>query len=193
MLEIVLVRPGACDYSDQHRIQGTLDVPLNEHGVDEVDSLIRELRGLNLQMVYTSDCEPTLQTANAIGKALDVRVKKLKHMENLNHGLWQGMLIEELKRCQPTVYRQWQERPQSICPPDGETLAEAQARVEEGMAKLLRKHKEGRLAIVAPEPLATLICSKIRGAEIGDLWQAPERHGRWEILSVVNGTPATSR
>ena len=36
MLKIIVIRPGATDYVDQGRIQGTLDVPLNEHGKGEV-------------------------------------------------------------------------------------------------------------------------------------------------------------
>ena len=37
------------------------------------------------------------------------------------------MLIDDVKRKQPKVYRQWQEQPEIICPPEGEMLSEAQA------------------------------------------------------------------
>ena len=44
MLQIVLVRPGSTEYDAQERIQGTLDVPLNEQGNTEVAQVIHELR-----------------------------------------------------------------------------------------------------------------------------------------------------
>ncbi len=60
-----------------------------------------------------------------IGAALKLKPKTLERLQNLDHGLWQGMLIEEVKRKQPKVYKQWQEQPENVCPPEGEMLAAA--------------------------------------------------------------------
>ena len=49
MLKIILIRPGASDFVDQGRIQGTLDVPLNEHGKAEVARLTKELAGHSIE------------------------------------------------------------------------------------------------------------------------------------------------
>jgi len=193
MLRIILVRPGACDFIDQGRIQGTLDMPLNEHGTNEVAQLIAELTGREIETVYASTCEPTHATAEAIADALDVKLKSLRHMQNLNHGLWQGMLIDEVKRKQPTVYRQWQEQPASVCPPDGETLAEAADRVDHAVDKILKRHREGVIALVVPEPLATLVKSRLVKAGLGDLWQAATGHGCWEALEVEPQNVASGR
>ena len=38
MVQIVLIRPGSTDYDEQGRIQGTLDIPLNDQGADEVQT-----------------------------------------------------------------------------------------------------------------------------------------------------------
>ena len=44
MLRIILIRPGSTDYDQEGRIQGTLDIPLNERGSAEVARVIEELR-----------------------------------------------------------------------------------------------------------------------------------------------------
>ena len=44
MLSVILIRPGSTDYDEQGRIQGTLDVPLNEQGGVEVARVADELR-----------------------------------------------------------------------------------------------------------------------------------------------------
>src|SRR3989304_5170949 len=119
MVRILLIRPGSTDYDQQRRIQGNLDVPLNEQGNVEVARVIEEIRGQNVEVVYAPSCKPALQTAQAIAKALDVRVRKLDRMHNLNHGLWQGMLIEEVRLKQPKVYRQWQGHPEDAWSPEG--------------------------------------------------------------------------
>jgi broad specificity phosphatase PhoE len=184
MVQVILIRPGASDYVEQGRIQGTIDMPLSRHGADEVAHLAHELSGRGIETVYTGTCHPTLETAAAIAEALDVKLKKLKHMQNLDHGLWQGMLIEEVRRKQPTVYRQWQDQPESIRPPQGETLSEARARVDQALAKILKKHKSGVIGLVLPEPLASLARAKLTQRQLGDLWEVEAVHGGYETLQV---------
>jgi broad specificity phosphatase PhoE len=179
-----MIRPGATDYDQQRRIRGNLDVPLNEEGAAEVSRMIDELRALDIDALYASPCQPCVQTAEAVGQAFHLKLKKLDRMRNLNHGLWQGMLIDEVRLKQPKVYRQWQEIPQNTCPPEGEMLGEAEERVRAAMTKLLKRHKEGTVAVVVPEPLASLVRRFISQTELGDLWKAAADHGHWELLEV---------
>jgi len=191
MVQIVLIRPGCTDYDQQRRIQGTLDVPLNGQGILEVSQMIEPLRELKLESLYTSESQPSVQTAEAICQALGVKIKKLDQMENLDFGLWQGMLIDEVRLKQPKVYRQWQEMPRNICPPEGEMLADAEQRVRSAMVKLLKRHKEGAVGLVVPEPLASLVRHFLQPGELGDLWKATTDHGRWEILDIVPAAAAS--
>lgn len=184
MLQIVLIRPGSTDYDQQGRIQGTLDVPLNQQGNSEVAEVIEGLRGQQLDAVYAPTCEPALQTAAVIAKVLQVKLKKLDRMQNLDHGLWQGMRIDEVRRKQPKVYRQWQERPENVCPPEGEMLQHAEDRVRSTMTKLMKRHRDGVIALVVPEPLASLVRRFVLHDKLGDLWKATAEHGRWEVLRV---------
>ena len=192
MVKIVLIRPGSTDYDRQRRIQGTLDVPLNEEGNAEVARLIEALRPLKLDAVYAPPCQPALATAQAIGKAFDVKARKLDQMHNLDHGLWQGMLIDEVRLKQPKVYRQWQEKPWCICPPQGEMLDQAADRIRTAMGKLLKRHKEGVIGLVVSEPLASLVRCLFNHGETGNLWKATSEHGSWEVLEVQPETLAHS-
>jgi probable phosphoglycerate mutase len=193
MVNIILIRPGSTDYDEQRRIQGTLNVPLNDQGNAEVAHLIEGLRDLKLEAVYTSGCQPALATAEAIAKAFDVKCRKLDRMHNLDHGLWQGMLIDEVRLKQPKVYRQWQENPQCICPPGGEMLAQAAARVRATVGKLLKRHKDGVIGLVVPEPLASLVRCLFHHDELGDLWKkASSEHGSWQALDVQPTALATT-
>lgn len=190
MLEVVLIRPGATDFDADGRIQGTLDIPLNPAGLVEVDQLARELQGRGIEVLYAPECQPAQDTAQAIGRALGVRVKRLDDMHNVDHGLWQGMRIDEVRRKQPKVYRQWQEQPDSVCPPQGEMLADARSRITRALERMLRKHTEGTIGIVVPEPLASLVRQLLVDAELGDLWQAGGEHGHFETLRVGQQAPA---
>ncbi|MBX7106969.1 MAG: histidine phosphatase family protein [Gemmataceae bacterium] len=184
MPQVVVILPGATDYELQGRIHGDLDIPLCPEGREEVGRVGRELQDLGIEVLYTSCCSSAAETAQAIGKALGVKVKKLEQLENLDHGLWQGLLIDEVRQKQPKVYRQWLEQPETICPPEGETIEHARQRVQGVLAKLLKKHADGVIGLVIPEPLASVVRAELGTGDLGDLWRANCEHGCWSVLSV---------
>jgi phosphoserine phosphatase len=193
MFRILIVRPGATEYDQQRRIQGTLDIPLCEDGRRQVDAMIGELRTQPIEAVYTSPAQCAVQTAEALGEAVDLKVKELDKLQNLDHGLWQGMLIKDVKTKQPKVFKQWQEQPETICPPQGETIGAAEERLQAVITKLTKKHKsEGLIAVVVPEPLASLLCHVLRDGELSDLWRSRESLAPWEVIEV-NSTPADAK
>jgi probable phosphoglycerate mutase len=185
MLRIALIRPGSTDYDAEGRIQGTLDIPLNEQGGKEVAQLIEEIRPEGIEIIYAAPCEPAWQTAQALADALGIKSKRIDSLQNLDQGLWQGMLIEDVRRKQPKVYRQWQEQPETVCPPEGEMLSQAEERIRNALAKLLKRHREGVLGLVIPEPLAALIRGHLKHEDVGDLWKAAREHRPWEVLELV--------
>lgn len=185
MLQIALIRPGTTDYDVEGRIQGTLEIPLNEQGLADAAQITEQLRDKGVEVLYAPTSEPARHTAEIVGEALGIKVKKLNKMQNLNHGLWQGMPVDEVQHKQPKVYRQWLEQPENVCPPEGEMLGEAEERVRAAMTKLLKKHKEGFIGVCVPEPLLSLVRHFITREELGDLWKPANGHGRVEILAVT--------
>ena len=184
MLCIVLIRPGATDYDCDQRIQGALDIPLNHEGLTEVARTVDQLRDKRIEVFYAAPGAAAVQSAKILAGDLGGRWKKLDRMQNLNLGLWQGMQVSEVRHKQPKVYRQWQEQPENVCPPDGEMIEQADERVAAVMNKLLRRHKEGVIGLVVPEPLASLVRRHFKPGDLGDLWKALAGHGTWEVLDL---------
>jgi probable phosphoglycerate mutase len=185
MVRVLLIRPGATEYDQQGRVQGTLDVPLCEDGRQEVERMVAELRDQPVVAIYVSPCQSAEQTAEALAAALNVKAKTVDKLQNLNQGLWQGLLVDDVKTKQPRVYRQWQEQPETVCPPQGETLGAARQRVQVSLAKLVKKHKADSLvAIVSPEPLASVIRNVLGHGEWGDLWHCANAKVRWQLIDV---------
>ena len=185
MLQILLIHPGCTEYDQQGRVQGTLDIPLCEDGRQEVETLIVELSGRPITAIYSSPSQSAQQTAETLAAAHDLKVKTLDKLVNLDHGLWQGMLVDDVKTKQPRVYRQWLEQPETVCPPQGETVSAAKHRVQAALVKLIKKHKPDELvALVVPEPLASIVRHVLRHDELGDLWHSSEEAGKWELIDV---------
>lgn len=184
MVRVILIRPGTTDFDEQGRIKGTLDIPLNEFGNDQIARAANELADLGIEIVYSSPCQAAEETAAVLSTALGVKSKTVNRLRNLDHGLWQGKLIDEVKSTQRKVYRQWQEQPDTVCPPKGETVSSARQRAQTALDKILKKHKSGSIAIVAPGPLASIVRSYLDQADLGDLWQAETECGSWVAIDV---------
>lgn len=172
MPTLLLIRAGRTEYESQGRIQGTLDVPLSEDGRRQVEEAAEQLlaSGVTLDALYGGPCRAAQQTAEILGERLHLRPKTLEPLHNLDQGLWQGRLVEEVRNTQPKVFRQWQEQPETVCPPGGETLQEARQRCRKALQKVLKKHKRGSVALVLPEPLATVVRGLLTEQEVSGLW-----------------------
>ncbi len=158
MSTVILIRAGSTDYDEQHRVLGTLDMPVNTRGVEQIREINRQLqeKGIRLQAILTSPEDPARSTAHAIAEAQSgAKVKELDELRNVNQGLWQGLPESDIRKRFPRLFRSGKEDVTAICPPEGETLSDACQRLERALTKAMRKHDV--FAIVAPEPLATVI------------------------------------
>lgn len=192
MIDILLIRAGKTDYDCQHRIQGTLDLPLNEEGWQEVAALAEQLHQKQVEAIYSGPDQASQQTAELVSVGLQQKVKTNKNLHNLDLGLWQGMLVEDVKNKQPKVYKQWIEHPETICPPEGESLPAAEERLQAALEKIGKKHKSGTVAMVLAEPLASVLCHMIRRDDIGNLWQTCcKSRPAWELLTAPVETKVT--
>lgn len=160
MPQVVIIRPGCTDFAEQNRIQGSLDIPLNPRGLQQVEEVVSQLRECPLEVLYADPSEASRRTAEAIADELGIPVKLSEDLKNLDQGLWEGLQVDDVRHKYPKAYKQWQDSPETICPPEGETVPEAVERVRRVLRKPLKKRKV--MGIVVAEPLATIIASIVR-------------------------------
>ena len=187
MTTVAVVRPGWTDFDEQHRIQGSLELPLNQRGEVQVLWLISRLKELSLpwEVVLSGTGQPAKGTAEALGEALGIVVRDLDELNNVNQGLWQGSCIEDIRRKTPRIFKQWEDAPETICPPEGEPWESAIERVQHALKKPLRKFDA--LALVASEPLATLVSCVLTG-QPPDLSAAFPEEPRDPIIEVFDSS-----
>ena len=169
-----------------------MDIPLNKEGHDEIAQAIECLQGRSLVALYSSMCRAAQETAELIGRGLKLKPKALERLQNLDHGLWQGMCIEEVKRKQPKVYKQWQEHPENVCPPNGEMLSAVIERTDVALDKLFASTASASSAWLRRSRLASVIRSRLQGTDVGDLWKAANGCGRVEVFEV-SASPASTQ
>jgi broad specificity phosphatase PhoE len=190
MSKVVVVRPGSTSFDEQDRMKGCLDIPLSTAGLEQVRRMASEIAHLPITVVYCGPCESAQATAREIADATGCRWKVYECFQNLDHGLWQGKCIEEIKRQQPKLYKQVQDNPRAFSPPGGETIDAAESRIAKQLAKLQKKHANETIAVVIPEPMATLVASKLKSVDFEDLWKSECDKGSWEIIGDGQNAPS---
>jgi broad specificity phosphatase PhoE len=154
---VLFIRRPATELDDQDRICGSLDLPLSDEGLRQADRLAELLSDTELTCIVAAAGNADQQAAKVIGAGRKIKVRSESSWQNLDHGLWHGCCIEELKTTHPRYYRQWQEHPESIAPPSGETTSELLERIKPAFCKLMKKRAGESIAIIAPDPLLTVL------------------------------------
>lgn len=190
---LVVIRSGTTDYDLQGRIRGNLNIPLAPAGIAAAEATARHLLAAALPVaLYTSPTRCSVETADLIGRATSQVPRRVPSLAGLDLGLWQGMLVSEIRRRQPRLARHWEEDPWTVVPPDGEPLAAARDRITLAIGKILSRHPEGPVAVVVPAPIDRIIRAVITGEPVGDLWQISSSAPAVVEVRVALPPPRTS-
>lgn len=184
MVRFLLIEPGATEFDDQRRMKGSLDMPLSRSGRAQVLAAVQALSDLRIDRILTAPCQSARETAQTLADRCGGRIKVVDALRNVDHGLWNGKQIDEVRLKQPRIYRTGQDHPDQICPPGGETVEQARARVMKLITKTKRKFRSGTIALVVPDPMASVVRSVLRGDSMQDLWKSETDEATWELIDA---------
>jgi 2,3-bisphosphoglycerate-dependent phosphoglycerate mutase len=131
---IVLVRHGETDYNREPvRVQGRLDVPLNDSGRAQAQAiavrLANETDAPPFGALYSSGLSRARETAQIIGAALGLQPQADPRFAESDRGAWEGRTWAEIRRDDPDNYKAWRAAGPAFRFPGGESLSEQQRRV----------------------------------------------------------------
>ena len=152
MAKLYVIKTGQTTFEEQSRVESAAGAPLSEQGIRDVQAAAKELASQKIGAIYAASGEAEQQTADLVGEVLGVKVRTDLNLREIDYGLWQGLRLKEIRHRQPKVYRQWAEAPTTVCPPGGETLAEAEQRIRKGLASIIKRHK-GHLPLLVLRPV----------------------------------------
>ncbi len=152
MTEILLIRHGETDWNVEKRLQGHIDIGLNDKGRWQADALGNALANEVLHAVYASDLQRALLTAQAIASAQGLTVRTEQLLRERCYGALEGMSYQEISEAYPDIYVAWRSRDIHARFPPGdspaETLAEFSGRVVNAVVAIADKHPEQKIAVV---------------------------------------------
>lgn len=148
---ICLVRHGETAWNVERRLQGHLDVPLNDTGQAQAQATAANLATVHFAAVYSSDLQRARQTATAIARsrAGEIEVEEQPRLRERHYGAFQGLTYAEAEAQFPEDYRRFKERETHFgFPGGGESLAEFAARVAEALTELANNHAGEQVLVV---------------------------------------------
>jgi broad specificity phosphatase PhoE len=162
--KIYLARHCKTAWNLEDRLQGTIDLPLAEIGVQEAKTNIAAIRSLGVNRIVSSTARRAYETAQLYGESLALPVYKTVRLRELDHGKWEGRKVAELLVDQNSGYAKWRSDPGCIAIPNsGETVQAAQRRAADAVRDAALSFSGESLLIVGHKHInALLMCALLK-------------------------------
>jgi broad specificity phosphatase PhoE len=153
--EVVLVRHGETEWSRAGKHTGRTDIPLTERGRQEAETVGLELRGRRFALVLTSPLGRASETCRLAG--LGELAEQRDELMEWDYGAYEGRETIDIRKERPgwTLWRDGV--------PEGETIAQIQARVDRVIAEL--RSVAGDAAVFAHGHLLRVLAARWLGLE----------------------------
>lgn len=95
---IYFIRHGETAYNREGRVQGHLDIPLNEKGIKQAELARDESRDLKIDLIYSSPLLRARKTAEIINEKHNVKIVFDDRLKELHMGTVQGKTISDCSK-----------------------------------------------------------------------------------------------
>lgn len=146
---LIAVRHGETAWNVDTRVQGQLDIGLNEVGRRQSARLAQALADERLDALYASDLGRARDTALAVAAVTGLPLQLDAALRERAFGRFEGMTYAEIKERFPDESRRWRQRDLDFAPEGGgEALAAFQARAVAAVASIARRHRGRHIAVI---------------------------------------------
>lgn len=154
---IFLVRHGQTAWNKEEVFRGSIDVPLNQHGLSEALAVGTALKSQNISFIYSSPLSRAVATATPLAEIKNLKVIAHNGFVDMNFGKWEGRKLEDIEKEEPELFSTWKEKPENCKIPGGETLGEVQRRALDAFWEIARNHAGQTGMIVSHRVICKLI------------------------------------
>lgn len=147
---IYLIRHGETQWNRSLKVQGKLDIPLNENGIMQAKIVASLFKDIKIDAIYSSNLSRAYVTAKIIANELKLNVNINPFLQEINMGRWEGSLWDDIKIEYKDFINRWQQDIENIPIPDGESYLEVQKRVYKAFCDIISKYNiESKIIIVS--------------------------------------------
>ena len=148
---IIAVRHGETDWNVEARIQGQLDIGLNDKGRWQAQRAARALAEESVDGLYSSDLSRACTTAQAIADHAPQPLKVQTHigLRERAFGKFEGQTYTAITEQWPEEARLWRIRDPDFAPVGGESPVQVLARVARTVDEIASQHLGEQIVLVS--------------------------------------------
>jgi len=173
MIDIVLIRHGETAWNAERRLQGHLDVELNETGLRQAELLAQSLQGERFEALYCSDLSRAHKTAAPLAATQGLTPVVDAAWRERCYGALEGHTYDEIVTLFPEANAAMRARAKDYRYPQGErtaeTLLEFSARSIDALTRVLQGAAQAgmrRIAVVTHGGVLDCIHHYVRGDDL---------------------------
>ena len=146
---ICLVRHGETAWNAERRLQGHIDIPLNDTGLAQARATAASLTSQRFEAAYASDLLRARQTADAIAARCTLQPAIDARLRERHYGVFQALTYDEARVRFPEDYQHFESRdPEFVFPGGGESLRQFAARIHEALHDIATRHQGGTVLVI---------------------------------------------
>jgi probable phosphoglycerate mutase len=161
----LLIRHGETEWNREARIQGQLDVPLNEAGRAQARRLAERLRDEGIEAAYSSDLARVYETAEIALAGSGLPIHRLVDLREISFGAWQGKRWAEVEREFPQEVLHYRQSEGRYAPPGGESLTDLRRRAVAAFQRIVGDHRGQTVALFSHGGPCRAILSEVLGID----------------------------
>lgn len=171
---IIAIRHGETAWNVATRIQGHLDIELNETGRWQARRVAKALSDEPIHAVYSSDLLRARDTAHAIASTCGQALQTHTGLRERDFGVLQGQTHAEIEAHWPEQALRWRKRDPHWVPEGGESLVRLRTRITQTASELAARHVGEQIVLVAHGGVMDVLYRAATGQDL----QAPRS---WQL------------
>jgi 2,3-bisphosphoglycerate-dependent phosphoglycerate mutase len=142
-----MVRHGETAWNAEGRVQGQLDIPLNDVGRAQARATAEALAGHDFTAIYCSDLNRVRQTAEPSAKRLALPVTYMAELRERHYGMFETLTYVEVREKFPEQYARFRDKDPDFDFEGGETLRIFNERSLKAVTGLIERHSGEQILV----------------------------------------------
>jgi broad specificity phosphatase PhoE len=186
-MTIALIPCACTEWQTEGRLLGRVELTPTADGEAQCLHWIEQLKALGLKQIHHGPDELCTRTAELLARKLLVPTKAVRNLAEVDVGLWAGLTDAELESRYASAHHELCDAPLNVTPPQGEDLAEADARLKGFLKKELKRNGQAALGLVLrPVSFALARCA-LEHRDPSKLWETVRSVREPVIIEVPSG------
>ncbi|WP_022919283.1 histidine phosphatase family protein [Ruania albidiflava] len=185
---VLLWRHGQTDYNSGGRLQGQVDIPLNEIGRAQAEAAAEVLARVQPAQILSSDLTRAHATAQALAGRTGVEVGVDERLRERGFGQWEGLTHPEIAERWPEQFVEWENgrHPEGV---GAETRGQTGRRIAEAVAEAAAAMDGGVLVVTSHGAAISSGITTLLGLD-AEVWRGITGLGNchWSVLRPNDGS-----